>query len=688
MEGTVTAVDTTDNFIQKARSLFENILGERRLKLSEYYVKMPVEHHDLDRNPNLASGEPAIPILVEPFRFLTNFWPDDEFGARRTSAAEPGSLSVILGAYGNGKTELLYQLMLFAERHREAQEIPKILPISLSRCRGQLKHLAKAEPSWKDMAQVLFSDVADQKSSRVLTKIRDGVRQGQILLALDALDELAADPATHQNFFKGLRAFVIDSERPPRRHQFRIVVSMRLEYQSSIDPGLKELVETFDLGDVDSIRVHALLLDFFSRSQVAHYLHIRVHEKPELPAQVEENPTLLDILRRPLLLTLFAERANDKKSDPDLLANIDSPAKLIKAYVDAASEAMRTPQESLTPDYDWDDEALARESVRIYRAGNHTFLGESIKRFLRAARSDVPAPSQIEDDQAIKAVHKCPFLLLDDPSKESNHHGESEVEERPRVRFAHRGFFEYFVAQGLMLGVKAARGAATKDIDDLVLNVDTRKFLADLLKETGRYTFDKVSERSYGLAEKGRALWQERHAVDFDKLDDIRKSLLKAMTDPAHQGEDGVLSDDIEWFCRELEKHDFEYWHPGYLIYNLESVAVFIIYRRWKAEGRKLRKQVSPILRGILSWLLEFLTPDKQDKTPEESTRFNALRAEYERLIERILHIALRLRLDWVTVYPDWKNPQTGGDVKDLIEAKDTKQRAGKILGDIKGAIF
>jgi hypothetical protein len=192
-------------------------------------------------------------------------------------------------------------------------------------------------------------------------------------------------------------------------------------------------------------------------------------------------------------------------------------------------------------------------------------------------------------------------------------------------------------------------GGVFNAFDELVLDVDMRRLLRAMLEPERWY---KRTERSYGFEDPDGWLIPgglERH---FDELNDIRKYLLDVMTDPEHHDLE-VNREKIHHFLQ-LENSGL---HPCYLIYNYEAVAVHLWYHRFDHEDRKLRDHFSKVIKARLD---EVVRNDLQ--------RHDERKAHYERLVERIISVAERLRFEQITRYKLAK-------ILNRIEESSTKAR-------------
>ncbi len=645
--------------VNKAQETFEGSLGGDRRELSRFYREIPIQ---LQRLPTQADTEidekSAVP--TNPFIFLTDIWKTRP--ANQQEVGNPPFLSLVLGTYGTGKSELIYQLCRFtgglgddSDSSAEGREALCVLPINLGSCRRR-QAMLKKEPSGEEFANLIFGDLKIT-SDYAMKHIAPSVCNGRTILALDGLDELASRPHHHRHFFTGLRKF-IESASPCEKSLFWVVVTMRLEYLANVDAHFEDLSENFRSKSAWEKPVYLLMLDYFERSQIKHYLRLRLGSQVDLINHILDNRRLRDMVRRPLLLKIFGDLAAEEGIDIQSLLEVKAPASLIKLYVNLASEKTQASQEHLST-LIWDEAKLAQESVQLYRNSQSEMAVTDLEKVVvgGSLSSGRPAPdSKLSDEEAFLAVHKCPFLLragLD------------------HIKFSHRVFLEYFTARGLVDGLLDSPSKRTDAIDDLVLDVDTRKFLRDMIDEDG-LDFDTVTRRSYGLEDPDQ--WELEPPLQFRNVkwyefEKLRLDLMYHMTDPEKPS--GNIRKRIDKFMV-MENDGL---HPGYLTYNYESVAVYIMQRRWKKEGRDLGDDFGEIMKRRLKACISEL----------DAGGFAHLevKKDTERLVERILHIAQRLRFGWIR-----KKICKEDDIYDLISEEDTQSRIRDIISNIKESVF
>src|SRR5262249_46959075 len=194
-------------------------------------------------------------------------------------------------------------------------------------------------------------------------------------------------------------------------------------------------------------------------------------------AAVHENHSLSTILQRPLLLKIFCDWATmvPNESRAQDLVGLNRPVRLIRSFLedyvneDLKDRHLDLPEySSRLANYKWDLEKISSMALRL-----HEECGGLGYEFERARLYDcitiADGDRNVEDALRIM-VHKCPFIIMLDDK---------------HCAFSHRTFYEFFVASGVASEVEEETvGQESFGIfDELVLNVDMRKFLADLICE-------------------------------------------------------------------------------------------------------------------------------------------------------------------------------------------------------------
>lgn len=615
----------TDKFLHWAQHLFADDAHPAE------YVHVPglVSQMRLwsraDRTPGGA------PPLVDPLVYLTGVWYPDLFHyapgePRKTRDVEPAerrSISLVVGEYGTGKSELLRELSRYLNLARERYDsnLPEPLPADLSLCRDRavLDHPLTADEFWTlvfgGLCRKAGVSAADQPGVR--DEVRGRLRQGRVMLILDALDELVLDPNRaadqHKHFFAGLTAFVGNVPTEP----VRVVLSMRMEYLLAVTLQYPTQF-TFDSWHTLHALVNFVELGFFTDESVRRLMSMRVTPPlgvgqagpPDqaLFAGVRDRPRLMDVLRRPLYLKLFLDLYNNRVDDRAELMKIRHAAELFEAFVASAAKAPQKLPAAAPAGPDplryatWQVRKLAVVALKYYQKADDRIPFEELMSCLELGQErDPPPPTSTTDDEVRRYyVHKCPFL---------------QRLPRGEMRFAHRAFFEYFTAQGIALAFVA--GDQPRPFEVLVANVDMRRFLAyfvlQLSREKGE-THWKDEDTCYAVkTREGNAMAGERlnewrpplaeGSERWEELEGHRATLLRSMMRPEPPPD--WTDKSIRWFLGE----DHDRMHPRYLAYNLEAVAVNVRHQwrddRYQESAGRLEKVVRRILDQYLARLRE-----------------------------------------------------------------------------------
>lgn len=662
------AITPMERFLEAAYDLF-NLKEEGRGKRNTQYIDVDVRLAE-NRLPESASGSGAAVRYeyVNPVVFLTGLRTREMPGKPEQPTAPSPSLALIVGQYGLGKTELVFQVC-----HHMVHSVETALPVNLALCRDR-EHLAvldRGDVTAEEMADLLFGRIVERAGldrSFTMEELLPAIRNGNVLLLLDGLDELISTPTQHHAFFAGLMTFV--NHRTPDAEDpfYKVVISMRFEYLAGVADDARDLVGRL------RVPVYYLVLDYLGDRGVASYLRTRLPNASDLFVEIQSHAFLIDMFRRPLLLRIFCDLALRHDFDLDRLMKTlerqKSPAALLEAFIDAASQdaRLRKEQDQLGHVV-WDAARLSEKSLDLYRDGRTEFTVADLREVI------VPLDGQISLDEmrnlapvdVLKGVHKCPFLRQDAIGV--------DLETSRVARFAHRIFYEYFTSRGMAAEITHPQPGANEKkraFDELVLNVDMRKFLRGLLESDDRWRHE--TKRSYGLVDEADLEeWKGEGTTDFQELDDRRWTLLQFMTDPEHPPAE--IRDTIDWF---LERQK-QWLHPRYLVYNYEAVAVYLWYERRNAELANVRSSFGEILRARFDGLL-----DELRNLPADAA--DAGRAD-RLLLERLLDIARRLRYSWVARWADKAEEQKLMAIIGSADA-DVANRVARILGDIRVTVF
>lgn len=659
-------------FLDAAYEVF-SLSKDGRGKRNKHYIPVPaiVTNGRLPEASELGSTT----RLNNPFIFITSKWFPGEPLYSRQSCADEHSITFIVGQYGLGKTELVHQVCQYLLTHDQGAGLAP-LPVNLALCRGDVGALRDNMPV-EEFALLLFGRIADEAGlpdSVVEDEVLPGIYSGEILLLLDGLDELISSPAQNHYFLSNLtRLLAAGPSGQEGEPKFRAALSMRLEYLSAVASqdasDLAAIVNSSARTGV-AMNCYFLKLDFLDDSRVEAYFRARLTNGRDAFEKVKKNRRLLDMLRRPLLLRIFCDLAKLRSSNRlhlllnDLKDNVH-PSRLLSIFVDWAQSDERVikDQKKITS-LRWDADRLARSSVKLYEAGKSEMSLEEVEEILRETDPGAPqvgtGERKLTPSEILDGIHKCPFLWKDAQA------GPDDGESPPVVvRFAHKIFFEYFVAKGIVLYKE--HGDYTPWMN-LVLNVDTRKFLRGMINDAEWY---ERTKKSYALEGDDRCNWRHRDEIDFDELEKERRLFLDYLTDPEDEkymrDSDGSLAKAVSGF---LDKE--EILHPRYRMYTYEAVALYVWFHRWDEQAASISRRFSEILHRRLGEIYEGLLQG-------ESPARNAL----ELLLERILHIGQRLRYGWAKEYLSKR-----GELLELVKDPSTNSRVSAIFDNIEKALF
>ena len=602
---------------------------------------------------------------IDPLSFLGNYGN----GPR----ARPPFLAFAIGSYGTGKTELSYQLSQSLQR--ESSHSIRALPISLGRCRAD-KQILDTVPSAREFAALLFKGFPQKSdvSYAMWKKIQSAIKTGGVLLVLDALDELIERPHRHSNFIKGLLGFLLGDTQLEGERNFRVLVTMRQEYLSSVDRS--DAKGTLQACTVSGYQptVYFLYVDQFSEDEIGEYLSRRHPGITRLLEFVGKVPRLLSTLQRPLLLKIFADYLEVLQTQGKLekLLGLDGskrdysgnsinsiffdspvgPGSLIKEYVDMIHDHGRELQAAFNSEYYWNKERLARSCMELYGSGETELKrrdaeyirepldSEAINRYGRR-----PASMALdEEEDPFLSFHKCPFLIRDQDS----------------LRFAHKTFFEFFTTQAIAEELEKKGLDKADGFNNLVVNSDMRKFLQYFLGKEEFYEYIKLS---CGLmSSKGWGMPAERYEEMKSALGLTLRVLTEGMTEPEKVRDD--VETRIDWF---LDNCDPTKSYPGYSTYCFHAVVTYLFERPWDRKAVRWRGRLDGILKGALVHSIEKI----KEKCEE--------REWWERLIERLLALGLRLLYSWAG--------ELALDVESLVDESwhpKTRKRVERIIEDIQ----
>jgi hypothetical protein len=546
-----------------------------------------------------------------------------------------------VGEYGLGKTEFVFQFCEHLLAHGgERSAAP--LPVNLAMCRWMEPNIDEIldDPLNPEVfTELLFSPVLAGFSPGTPSffegELLPAIHRGEVLLILDGLDELVSNAHQHKKFFAGLRRFLDPSRLGLSRTKFQCLISMRLEYVMSVDtPAASNLVQQMQSSGNGHWRpmIHFLHLDFLNDSWIESYLRHTTNLHPDLE-KFRALPGFYEVLHRPIFLQML--KVLDDAPFQFSAANLTHPVQLVRAIVTLAGGSERSAKDSpfqierdqlaQLAGFFWDTDLLARAALVKFEATGPSFAfsAEDLKLFLLPLPSEAPAPLPTVDD-AMHAVHKCPFLYKIRADS---------------IVFAHKVFLEYFVARGIVLDLQRSGGA----FERLVLNADMRKFLRFLIEETWPDEKDVWYHHTFRCGLDQPDQWDFPEPRQFEHLlpdlERIRRRLLDSMTEP-RKIDVPATREIIEEFLALDDTHSL---HPLYLMYNYEAVAVYLWRHRWHEDDvwlldkfeRRIDARATDLMRSLRPLQDEFALHAQWNQVPRETK---------ELLVERISDIARRLQ--------------------------------------------
>lgn len=613
-----------ESFVKTAVDLF---LAGPRAEAAPYvaapYVKVParVLQDRLEPEEEPDATEPAARATLDPLQFLAGLPAAATDPHLPLDRAPAPSLCLIAGEYGTGKTELVRRVTELL-RDRSGEGAPWPLPVALVRCRRRLGLLGESAPEAR-FHELLYGGIFEQWASaqppvaaagELLTAIAGAIRDGRIFLLLDGLDELIFEPSQHERFFRGLAGML--RGEPGDRLAVRVAVSVRTEYLRSFEGNRPtHIADLVHHALAPQAGVYYLQLDVFDDSRLRRYLRRRTAHASAIFAALTGDRHRLGPLRRPLLVKLWCDSAPlEEIAASGRIAPGDlTEAKVFGEYILDASRKMRLETPAL---HTWDLGKMAVKSVELYREGRSYFRLDELGELLEPRELDPSLRPDAADDPeeaVLQSIHKCPFL----------------IQRRDRgVEFSHRSFLEYFTARG----VAKALGQEPPDpgpFNELVLNVDMRKFLRDLV---GEERFCHYARLAWGLGDEAGG-WELEAPALRPRLEEIHGRLLAAMTEPGSLGEK-----DLEQAIELLKEPGID---PRYLTYAYEAVSIHLRHHRWRSAYRPLRDRFSSLLHQRLEQLLDSL----DGPLPATAVKDRLL------LVDRVLDIGASFGFGWMAGY-------------------------------------
>jgi hypothetical protein len=589
--------------------------------------------------------------LENPVTLLTGIYPDGEPWPGR--AVQRPCVSILVGQYGVGKTTLMDRVRSHLTRFR-ADSKPMLVPlIRCGRCVSE------------GMSPQRFLDFLFGASG---APTLEQIHRGERILLLDGLDEIATGQREHEAFFKNLMSLLSAGAEagPPA---YNVVVSMRQEYLTSVTrDDAEDLTALIKEHAAGRPRVYYLSLDWMEPGQARSFLARRVPRGETLWDSLSRTHALREMLLRPLLMRLFCELLERHPELKDEVLTYRDPGDLLQRFVEEADrDQLLVDRQQEIARYRWDRELIAQKSLQLYREGRSVMtladLRDIVVAFDAAAAE---RPEDIAEEDALKGIHKCPFLLLEN-APDIVFDEEAGVERLvppspPVVRFSHAIFFEYFTALGMV-----PRGETDfTAFDELVLNIDMRKFLRGMMRKKEWY---ERTRKSYALVgEENKGEWQvDLHADGWlNRLDRVRKTLGDLITDPDREIRlrGRRLEVCIDWLLD--QQHRF---HPRYLIHNFEAIAVYARMRPLTDKRRAVTRCFSQLL---------------EQRLREIAGREIDVRRAEHLLVERMLDVGQRLRLDWARVYAGAE----GQELLSRLPDDGTRSRVASIIENIRSTLW
>ncbi len=545
-------------------------------------------------------------------------------------------ITFVVGQYGVGKTELIHQVGAEIINRGTADGCSVfILPIALADCRIAFDEWRSTKSAGGAtgmlLAHVLSPDPAE--ADEQMAWVRAASRAGELVIALDAVDELVSDAGAYRDFLTALASFVESLMGGAVDARLRIVVTSRIETLQSCGDADGQLAARFMKVNPVDVEVYFMRLDLMGESEAADFLSLRLARKPtaffECTQVIEEEKEVLRMLQRPLLARIFCDLVLESDDSSALLQRLrlaPGPATLVKIFVATAlGDEILLSEQAEIQKATWDKDALADCTALLYLNSRQHFNMADIKSFMR-----LRAPlgeGEDEDSHYLSGLHKCPFLIVDP--------------RRKRADFSHRIFLEYFTAQGLWRSQAKCRDGGKHEyplFDELVLNVDMRKLLRGIVvddSDNRPEAWYEATRRSYGLnePESWEARDQPEGPLPLAELDSVRCAILEIMTE---------ANDDMRGHHTAIRRFfDLmrDWFHPRYAVFNYEGIAVYInLFKYAEKEARRIDTEFSGHLKAKLADAFDRLL----------AAHDGDIDRPYELLAERIVSIALRLGYDWI----------------------------------------
>lgn len=694
--------DELNLFLSEAQKRF-GLFNDEEPKDNPLYISVPGwESQDLRIDINDASKRSH--DLLDPALFLSGIEREDQSELDKhlnQTVAEPPFVCMIVGQYGIGKTEFVVAL---CRRLLQGRDKPKPLPIKLVTCR-HLMPSDRDKLNETDFATLLFSSTmsglnikADFISEILLPKII----AGEIYLILDGMDELFQDRYQHTWFLESLGRILNSGSDPSEGRRFRVVCTMReelLSMVSSRDAGnFKQLLKKY-AGDHE-FALYFLGLTFFQKAHILSYLRRRLNagneprnlrELLEKVIDTQDSP-FLHMLGRPLLLRLLADWAELTAAKMEDLKKFNAhPLYVLKLYIETATEdpQLRAAQNEIVSCH-WDIEKIANKCFSMYEKRRVEMYPNDIIDIV----TRIPEGLELKESEALASIHKCPFLSITYHSDSSDYDAAYEggqpapikdIADHPGrashsavIYFSHKIFYEYFTATGMWEDkrLKDKDDLEFRGFDELVLNVDMRKFLKELV---GNDWYD-YTRLSYALNKKHWPQWKFKDVggpdgfdladpETYDHLENQRQTLLNLMTNPEEYT--GSAEEQLKTVIHQFLDEEAKY-HPRYLIFNYEAVTVYVWRQFTKTEGEEIDKRFNDALHRRCNSIVNGL---------REGNFSRELIKPWELLLHQTLDNAARLSLPWLDEY---KDQNYGDSICQTVRDESVRARLEGVFSDIR----
>lgn len=644
--------------IKKIQQKFASHIGSEARSADHHVQRFANVHLVRKGRPN--------PVLVSRNVNLIDF-----LGGGEVSRGDVGFLSdtpsvaLVIGDYGTGKTELLWQV------HSRIDNDPKgfvCLPFSLALARRGLKALTalrkkrKKEDRAKGFVRFLLDSIPEANAipeEVMIQKIRDG----KTILLLDAVDELTR----HRSYYLGLLKGIVDLAVKGRRDApVRIVFSIRREVLSTLDSPRAE--DTIDLL-IKRANVFLIEIQQFGELEIKEYFVKKLGgvAYSQYERLKKSSPHVLNALHRPLVLKVFAELIGDRPSF--IPSDVDGKfvsAYLIHEYIKLAHERGLAEQKYFGAKHAWNLLKLACESVAAFREGRVGFEDVHISRFVdppigQKALKQLGVKGK-PDEEVFACIHKCPFLIREVSSETGG--SEKDI----TSWYSHESFNEHFTAYGIVQEtaeqfkkheyVKEEAIKQSDSFNHLVVESNTRLTMQYLFEAEHDLNFYDLIYYSCGLQDEtlwSKRIW-ERREEDFD-LSATLKTLTEAMSEPRKYSPDVFKT--IQEFLERCEPREFA---PGYMMYCFHAVTTYLNEQDNTVESVRLLDELERKLQQVLAVATGFINDEK------------ARVEEWERLFELVIRSERRLprRLRW---YPNARKLKQVKKTVEKISNVETKAR-------------